>query len=607
MIDSLPYGNSLLMFSEWNQSIKRTHLSEEINLQMEDQTVVLNGWIKAIRDHGPLVFIDLWDESGLIQINCDKNSSQWKKHQSLGYDCILSVRGKVKARPKNMQNKKIKTGEIEIIPQEITLLSKAKTAPFRSGDTVNEDLALQYRYLDFRRRPALKQNLKIRHKALQIIRQELSKQNFCEIETPILYKSTPEGARDYLVPSRKQKGCFYALPQSPQTLKQLLMLSSFEKYFQIARCFRDEDLRSNRQPEFTQLDLEMSFADEENILSLTEQLIQKIWKEIKNETVSDFPHLSYQSALDRFGTDKPDLRNPLELKRIDSEIIKTSNVKVLLSALNQGSCAKGLFVPHLTFSRSRSDEIQKTVKSMGAQGILWIQKTETEWKSPIKKHISENFLQKLYEKAGGREEGICFISSGESALVNTVLSQLLFLFGKEENLIDSSQTKFVWIKDFPYFYFDPEIKKWTALHHPFTLPQQKDIALLSESLTENLSKIKARAYDLVCNGHELAGGSLRIFDTALQKRIFSVLGLSQQDIENQFGFFLTALSYGAPPHGGIAWGIERLIMLLTNTNNIRDVMAFPKTTRAVCLMSQAPSPANTDTLTELGLSVIKNE
>ena len=591
------------MLPEWNSSIKRTHLSEEIGLLLADQTVVLNGWIKAIRDHGPLIFIDLWDESGPIQINCNKNSSAWKKQATLGYDCILSVRGTVKARPKKMQNKKIKTGEVEIIPQEIILLSKAKTAPFRSDDTVNENLALQYRYLDFRRRSDLKQNLKIRHKALQILRQELSKQNFCEIETPILYKSTPEGARDYLVPSRKQKGSFYALPQSPQTLKQLLMLSSFEKYFQIARCFRDEDLRSNRQPEFTQLDLEMSFTDEKDIINLTELLIKKIWKEIRNETLSDFSHLSYSSALDRFGTDKPDFRNPLELKKINSETVKSSNVKVLLSALNPESCAKGLFVPHLAFSNSRSDELQKTVKSMGAQGILWIQKTETKWKSPIKKHISESLLQTLYEKAGGKGEGVCFISSGENTLVNTVLSQLIAVFGKEKNLIDSSQTKFVWITDFPYFYFDPEAKKWTARHHPFTLPKQEDIALLNESSAENLSKIKARAYDLVCNGHELAGGSLRIFDELLQKKIFSVLGLNSQEIEDQFGFFLTALSYGAPPHGGIAWGIERLTMILTNTNNIRDVMAFPKTTSSVCLMSQAPSAVSIETLTELGLSV----
>ena len=597
------------MFSEWKPSIKRTHLSKDISLQLKNQTVVLNGWVKAIRDHGNLVFIDLWDESGITQINCDKNSKFGKLSQSLSYDCVLSVKGTIKARPKNMQNKKINTGEIEIIPEDITLLSKAKTAPFRSGDTVNENLALQYRYLDFRRRTDLKQNLKIRHKVLQIIREELSKENFCEIETPILYKSTPEGARDYLVPSRKQKGSFYALPQSPQTLKQLLILSGFEKYFQIAKCFRDEDLRSNRQPEFTQLDLEMSFIDEKEVINLTEKLIKKIWKEIKNEDISEFPHLSYQSALDRFGTDKPDLRNPLELKTLDSEIIKTANIKVLLSALNKNSCAKGFFVPHLSLSRKRSDDIQKTVKSMGSQGILWIEKTQTEWKSPIKKHISENLLQKLYEMLGGKGEGVCFISSGDDTLVNTLLSQLIFIFGKEENLIDTSKTKFVWITDFPYFHLDSETKKWTACHHPFTLPKKEDMSMLNEREVspENLSKIRARAYDLVCNGHELAGGSLRVFEEVLQKKIFSILGLNSQEIEDQFGFFIEALSYGAPPHGGIAWGIERLIMLLTNTNHIRDVMAFPKTSSAVCLMSQAPSPINTENLLDLGLSIIKNK
>ena len=595
------------MSYQWNPSIKRTHLSEEISLQLQGRTVVLNGWIKAIRDHGPLVFIDLWDESGPIQINCDKESEQWKKHQPLGYDCVLSVKGKVKARPSKMQNKNIKTGDIEIIPQKITLLSKAKTAPFRSGDTVNEDLALQYRYLDFRRRKDLRQNLKVRHQTIQIIRQELSKQNFCEIETPILYKSTPEGARDYLVPSRKQKGAFYALPQSPQSLKQLLMLSGFEKYFQIARCFRDEDLRSNRQPEFSQLDLEMSFADEQDIINLTEFLVQKIWKEIKNKTISNFPHLSYESALDRFGTDKPDLRNPLELKRIDREIIKAVNAEVLLSALNSNSCAKGLFIPNMAFSNSRSDKLNKRVKAMGAQGVLWIQKTKTEWKSPIKKHIGESRLEQLYETAGGQREGVCLISSGENDLVNTVLSQLIALLGEEENLIDTDQTKFVWITDFPYFYFDPDIKKWTARHHPFTLPRQEDLTLLDQNSTENLSQIKARAYDLVCNGHELAGGSLRIFNETLQRKIFSVLGLSPQEMDDQFGFFLTALSYGAPPHGGIAWGIERLIMLLTDSRHIRDVMAFPKTARAACLMSHSPANVNIETLTELGLSIIKNK
>ena len=568
--------------------------------------MILNGWVRGLRDHGNLLFIDLWDESGLAQITCDTTDPQWKQAKQLHYDCILAVKGQVKARPENMQNKKIKTGEMEIIPQEMSLLASAKTAPFRQGDKVNENLALQYRYLDFRRRKDLKHNLKIRHEVLQTIRQELSLQGFYEIETPILYKSTPEGARDYLVPSRNQKGNFYALPQSPQTLKQILMMAGWEKYFQIARCFRDEDLRSNRQPEFTQLDLEMSFASEEDIKSLTEHLIKTIWKNIRKETITEFPVLSYQEALNRFGTDKPDLRNPLELKIIDPKTIQNLGLKALLSALNEGGSAKSLFIPHLPFSRSRSDKLQKMTKSMGAEGLLWIQKKDNEFKSPIKKWTTDKTLQSLYGQSGGQGDGVCFIICGESSIVNTVFSQLMSLFGKEQNLIDESQTKFVWITDFPYFCFDPNIKKWTAYHHPFSLPKEESILLLNDPISSNLSQIQARAYDLVCNGHELAGGSLRIFEPELQKKVFSALGLNKQQMEEQFGFFLEALSYGAPPHGGIAWGIERLIMLLTGSNNIRDVVAFPKSSSGSCLMSKAPSATTKETLAELGLSIMRN-
>ena len=594
------------MKSKWENTKKRTHLCGEILFDLNDQQIVLNGWVKGLRDHGHLLFVDLMDESGIVQITFDTKDTKWSHTKQLHYDCILSVKGHVKKRPENMQNKKIKTGDLEIIPQEMNILASAKTAPFRQGDTVNENLALKYRYLDLRRRQDLKHNLKIRHEVLQIIRQELSSQAFYEIETPILYKSTPEGARDYLVPSRNQRGSFYALPQSPQTLKQILMMASWEKYFQIARCFRDEDLRSNRQPEFTQLDLEMSFVDEEDIKSLTEKLIKKIWETTKQEKITEFPTLSYQSALDRFGTDKPDLRNPLELKIIDSKTIKNSGLKVLSTALNEGFCAKALFVSKLPFSRSRSNEFQKMAQSMGAEGLLWIQKIENEFKSPIKKWITEETLQNLYEQSGGLGEGVCFISCGEAGIVNTVLSQLISHFGKEQNLIDKSKTQFVWITEFPYFYFDPEIKKWTALHHPFSLPKEEDIKLLNDQTTQNLSNIKARAYDLVCNGHELAGGSLRIFEPELQKKVFSVLGLNDKQMEEQFGFFLEALSYGAPPHGGIAWGIERLIMLLTDADNIRDVMAFPKSSSGSCLMSKAPSVTQTENLAELGLSIVRN-
>ena len=593
------------MNSAWEKSKKRSHLCGTVDLNLEGQSITLNGWVKGLRDHGHLLFVDLCDESGCIQITFDSTDPQWKHTKQFHYDWVLSVHGQVKKRPENMQNKNLETGSIEIIPQKVLVLSSGKTAPFRKGDTVNESLALSYRYLDFRRRPDLKHNLKVRHNVLQIIRKELSQQNFYEIETPILYKSTPEGARDYLVPSRNQTGSFYALPQSPQTLKQLLMIGSWEKYFQIARCFRDEDLRSNRQPEFTQLDLEISFTDEEEIKALTEHLIKSIWSSIKKEHITKFPSLSYQEAMKRFGTDKPDLRNPLELKVIDSERIKKSGLKILLPALNDGFTAKTLFISQLPFSRSQADELQKTVQSMGAESLLWIQKKEKEFKSPVKKWTTDKILQELYEQAGGTSDGVCFISCGETDIVNTVLSHLISLFGKEQNLIKESESQFVWITDFPYFFYEPSLKKWTAKHHPFSLPKEEDIPLLNDK--QNFSKIKARAYDLVCNGHELAGGSLRIFQPELQKEIFSALGLSEQEIQDQFGFFIEALSYGSPPHGGIAWGIERLIMILTGTDNIRDVMAFPKSANGSCLVSKAPSTIPIESLTELGLSIIRKK
>jgi len=582
---------------------KRTHSCLDLDTRFENQSVILNGWIKKIRDHGHFLFIDMADESGLIQLVVDKNQNISCEMKDLHYDTVISVTGVVKKRPKDMQNTKMPTGRIEIPVDDVKILSFCKSPPFREGDHVEESLALKYRYLDFRRRKALKNNLKIRHRTTQIIRRELSQLGFLEIETPILYKSTPEGARDFIIPSRIQKESFYALPQSPQMLKQLIMMSGFEKYFQIARCFRDEDLRSNRQPEFSQLDLEMSFIDETDIKSITEHLIKILWKEIKNETIAEFPTLSYQESLDRFGIDKPDLRNPLELKILTTKDIQKSNLKVLKSALKEKHQAKSLFLKDFQASRQKLDQFNDLAKSLGGAGLLWIQKFNGEYKSPVKKWMTKEQIHSLYLASGGLTDGICFLSAGEEALNNKIFSQMIQKIGKEQALIDTNKTYFVWITDFPFFEYDSKNQKWVSLHHPFTDPTPDTL----HQLDSDLSQVKARSYDLVCNGHELGGGSIRIHNPALQKKIFSLLGLNDHNIKDQFGFFLEALEYGTPPHGGIAWGMERLLMLLTNSENIRDTMAFPKSTSGVCLMSEAPSKVPNENLLDLGISILKKQ
>ena len=582
--------------AEW----RRTHLCGSLRADHKDQKVILNGWVRGFRNHGGLLFVDLWDRTGIIQVVFDPSQSQALKNGKFHYDAVTALTGTVRERPKGMKNPKIPTGDVEVLMERGMLLSASKPPPFRAGDKVNEDLALKYRYLDLRRREDLQNNLKVRHQALKIIRNILSKEGFLEVETPLLYKSTPEGARDFLIPSRTQRGRFYALPQSPQTLKQILMVSGWDRYYQIARCFRDEDLRSNRQAEFTQLDMEMSFVTEEDIITISETILKTLWREIKNEKLEEIPRLTYQKALDLFGTDKPDLRNPLRLKILPNGIVQQSGLRVLQSGLEEGNTAKALFVPGWQISRTEADRLQDFAKSLGAGGLLWIKQTETgEWKSPLAGRLGK-LLPELFSAGGGKGPGVCFYAVGEISLVNKTLSGLMKKTALQRVLIDKKRTRPLWVTNFPLFEYNEERKKWDCLHHPFTAPGEKEQALLAE---KDFFRIKARAYDLVCNGQETAGGSIRNHQPEIQKKIFQRLGLTEEEIKNQFGFLLSALRYGAPPHGGIAWGIERLIMLLTGAESIRDVTAFPKTAVGTCLMSSAPSLPPEEALLELGLSV----
>lgn len=586
------------------KELKRTCYCGDVGVEHAGKKLVLMGWVDSRRDHGGLVFLDLRDREGVVQVVLNPAAAGNESAKDIRAEYVVAIEGVVRERPQGMINPKIRTGKIEIEAVRCEVLSEAQTPPFQISDPkVSETLRLKYRYLDLRS-DRLQKFLFARHKIAQLTRSELSKMGFIEVETPILYKSTPEGARDYLVPSRVNQGTFYALPQSPQTLKQLLMVAGFDKYFQIARCFRDEDLRADRQPEFSQIDIEMSFVDEEDVLSVNEQLLRTIWKQIKGVDVKTVPRMPYKEVMNRYGSDKPDLRNPLELKDI-SELVKNSGFKVFDDVVARGGVVKALAVPGAgDISRGQIDKVMGLAKQMGARGLVWF-KSEAggQLTSAVSKFFSPEKLQEMFTAAGGVPGGAVFAVADDFDVSCAALAILRTHFGEELKLIDTSVDRFLWVVDFPLMEFDREGKRWAARHHPFTAPKDEHLSILQERKEKEYGQALAKAYDLVCNGYEIAGGSVRIHRQAVQQIMFEALGLSEEEIKLKFGFFIEALSYGTPPHGGIAWGMDRLVMLLMGTDAIRDVIAFPKTAKATDLMADAPSVVSREQLLELGIKL----
>ena len=592
--------------------LKRTVYCNDITPKDLEKEVVLSGWVHRWRDHGGIVFIDLRDKTGIVQIVFDPAVTNLPEAATLRQEAVISVKGKVRARPEGMVNKNLATGSIEVIVSDLDLLNRAQPLPFPlhedqpSAGEVDENLRMIYRYLELRK-PKLQNNLRIRHEFIKSAREFYFENHFWEIETPILYKTTPEGARDYLVPSRVHPGMFYALPQSPQTLKQLCMIAGLDRYVQIARCFRDEDLRADRQPEFTQVDVEMSFVDESDIQEIHERLMKKVYKDVLNiEIKTPFRKMPYQEAMDKYGSDKPDMRNSLELVDL-TELGKKSTFQVYQTALGSGSILKALcFEEKEPLSRSELDGLVKKVAPYGAKGITWIRIKESgDWQSPQAKFFDENLKKEIEAKLPFKKQAMVFLICANPTVTNNALGALRIEFGKRFGYVDEKKWEFLWVTDFPLFEYNEDDKRFYAAHHPFTRPNPNDLATFMEKNDkESLQKIRACAYDLVINGYEIGGGSLRIYDPKVQARMFELLGISEADAQLKFGFFLKALSFGTPPHGGIAIGVDRIAMLLAGTDAIRDVIAFPKTQKAACSMSEAPSPADTKQLEELFIRVI---
>jgi len=583
--------------------MRRTHHCWELGAADVDKEVVLMGWVHRRRDHGGVIFIDLRDREGITQVvfNPVVDKKIHAKAHAIRNEYVLAVRGKVENRPDDMINPKLKTGEIEVSATELKILNTAKTPPFLIEDEVDasETIRLKYRHLDLRR-SEMQKNLMLRHQVTTVVRNYLNQNGFLDLETPFLTRSTPEGARDYLVPSRVNPGEFYALPQSPQIFKQLFMISGFDRYYQIVRCFRDEDLRADRQPEFTQIDIEMSFVGEADVMNLTESLMDQLFKDVLNIKLKrPFLQLTYDEAVGRFGLDKPDTRFGFELKDI-SDIVAGSNFKVFADAVKKGGIVKALNAKGcIDFSRKEIDDLTDLVAVYRAKGMAWIKVKENKWQSPITKFFSDGEKEILGKRIEMEPGDLVFFVADQPKIVNESLGHLRNHLGKTLGLIDKNEYQFLWVTRFPMFEYDETEKRLQALHHPFTSPLEEDYDQLKD---EPLSA-KSRAYDLVLNGFEIGGGSIRIHQRSIQEKVFEALDMNQETYEGKFGFLLEALDSGAPPHGGIAIGFDRLVMLMCGQSSIRDVIAFPKTQKAACLLTQAPSETSKIQLDELYLKL----